>query len=287
MAVARETVRMGLSARGQSKVKVRQPLREAVVVAAGREREAIEAHADVVQEELNVKALRFVDRADELGSYELKANYRTLGPRFGSQMPQVAAAIAALDPAHVAAALREGRHVGVNVDGHDHELGPDDLSLALQPLEGYQLEREGSHAVALDLAVDEELRREGLAREVVRAVQNARKAAGLAVEDRIALTLGGDAELLAAARANEAYVAGETLAVAVAYDGAQAQTATHRGARSAHRRDARVAPARRAQARACGGARPRRGHMHPLRGGDRWTPMSCAPWSRRSRRATG
>jgi isoleucyl-tRNA synthetase len=229
MAVARETVRMGLSARGQSKVKVRQPLREAVVVAAGREREAIEAHADVVQEELNVKALRFVDRADELGSYELKANYRTLGPRFGRQMPQVAAAIAALDPAHVAAALRDGRHVGVNVDGHDHELGPDDVSLALQPLEGYQLEREGSHAVALDLAVDEELRREGLAREVVRAVQNARKAAGLAVEDRIALTLGGDAELLDAARANEAYVAGETLAVAVAYDGAQAQTASIEG----------------------------------------------------------
>ncbi len=229
MAVARETVRMGLSARGQSKVKVRQPLREAVVVAAGRERRAIEAHADVVRDELNVKALRFVDRADELGSYELKANYRTLGPRFGPQMPQVAAAIAALDPAHVAAALREGRHVGVNVDGHDHELGPDDLTLALQPLDGYQLEREGSHAVALDLAVDEELRGEGLAREVVRAVQNARKAAGLAVEDRIALTLGGDAELLAAARANEAYVAGETLAVAVAYDGAQAQTASIEG----------------------------------------------------------
>jgi isoleucyl-tRNA synthetase len=229
MAVARETVRMGLSARGQSKVKVRQPLREAVIVAAGRERRAIEAHADVVRDELNVKALRFVDRADELGSYELKANYRTLGPRFGPQMPQVAAAIAALDPSHVAAALREGRHVGVNVDGHDHELGPGDLTLALQPLEGYQLEREGSHAVALDLAVDEELRGEGLAREVVRAVQNARKAAGLAVEDRIALTLGGDAELLAAARANEAYVAGETLAVAVAYDGAQAQTASIEG----------------------------------------------------------
>jgi isoleucyl-tRNA synthetase len=229
MAVARETVRMGLSARGQSKVKVRQPLREAVVVAAGRERDAIEAHAAVVREELNVKALRFVERADELGSYELKANYRTLGPRFGRQMPQVAAAIAALDPSHVAAALRAGRRVGVNVDGHDHELGPDDLSLVLQPLEGYQLEREGSHAVALDLAVDEELRREGLAREVVRAVQNARKEAGLAVEDRIALTLGGDPELLDAARANEAYVAGETLAVAVTYDSAQAQRASIEG----------------------------------------------------------
>ena len=109
MAVARETVRLGLSARAAAKIKVRQPLREAVVVAAGREREAIERLAEVVREELNVKALRFVEQADELGSYEVKPNYRTLGPRFGKAMPQVAAAIEALDPAHVAAALRDGR----------------------------------------------------------------------------------------------------------------------------------------------------------------------------------
>jgi isoleucyl-tRNA synthetase len=89
----------------------------------------------------------------------------------------------------------------------------------MTPLEGYQLEREGSHAVALELALDQELLREGLAREVVHAVQNARKAAGLAVEDRIALTLGGDAELLAAARAYEPYVTGETLATRVEYAG--------------------------------------------------------------------
>ena len=90
MAVARETVRLGLSARGAAKVKVRQPLHEAVVVAEGREREAIEQLADIVRDELNVKELRFVERADELGSYEVKPNYRTLGPRFGKQMPEVA-----------------------------------------------------------------------------------------------------------------------------------------------------------------------------------------------------
>ncbi|HEY8581293.1 MAG TPA: isoleucine--tRNA ligase, partial [Capillimicrobium sp.] len=212
MAVARETVRLGLAARGQAKVKVRQPLRAAVVVAAGRERAAIERLAEVVADELNVKELRFVDTADDLGSYEIKANYRSLGPRFGKQMPQVAAAIESLDAAHVATALRDGRTVGVNVDGHEHELTGDDLQLAMQPLEGYQLEREGSHAVALELALDDELRQEGLAREVVRAVQETRKRAGLEVEDRIALTLGGDADLLAAAEAFEGYVTGETLA---------------------------------------------------------------------------
>jgi isoleucyl-tRNA synthetase len=220
MAVARETVRLGLAARGQAKLKVRQPLRAAVVVAAGHERSAIERLGDTVREELNVKELRYVTQADELGSYEVKPNYRSLGPRFGKHMPQVAAAVASLDPTHVADALRDGGRVGIAVDGHDHELGTDDLLLAMKPLDGYQLEREGSHAVALELELDDELRREGIAREVVHAVQNARKAAGLAVEDRITLTLGGDAELLEAARAHEPYVAGETLAVAVTYDGA-------------------------------------------------------------------
>jgi len=219
MAVAREAVQLGLAARGQARMKVRQPLREAVVVAAGRERDAIERLADVVRDELNVKSLRFVSAADELGRYEIKPNYRSLGPRFGKHMPQVAAAVAALDPQHVAEALREGRPVGVAIDGKDHQLDADDLQLAMRPLDGYQLEREGSHAVALDLTLTDDLRREGLAREVVRAVQSARKDAGLAVEDRIALTLGGDADLLNAARAHEDYVSGETLATSIDYGG--------------------------------------------------------------------
>ena len=104
MALARETVRLGLGARGKAKIKVRQPLGEAVVVADGRERGAIERLADVVREELNVRSVRFVAAAEELGSYEVKANYRTLGPLFGKDMPLAAEAIAALDPAHVAAA---------------------------------------------------------------------------------------------------------------------------------------------------------------------------------------
>jgi isoleucyl-tRNA synthetase len=218
MATAREAVALGLRARAGAKVGLRRPLREAVVVAAGREREALEAMADVVGDELNVKSLRFVDEADELGSYDLKPNYRTLGPRFGKNMPQAAAAVAALDADSVVVALREGRTVGVNVDGQEHELDADDLLVGLQPLEGFQVEREGGHAVALDLAMDDELLREGWAREVVRAVQNARKDAGLQVSDRIVLALGGDGELLAAAREHEAFVAGEVLATSVRYD---------------------------------------------------------------------
>ena len=222
MQVARDAVELGRAARAHAKVKVRQPLREAVMVAAGRERQAIEAFEDLVRDELNVKSVRFVSEADELGRFELKPNYRSLGPRFGKQMPRVAAAVAALDPA----ALREGREVGLNLDGHEHRIGPEDVQLVLQPLEGYQVERSGTHAVALDLELDDELRRETLAREIVHAVQAARKGAGLRVEDRIALTLGGDDALIEAARAHEEYVTSETLAVELVYDGADAGTRT-------------------------------------------------------------
>ncbi len=218
MAIARETVRLGLAARGQAKLKVRQPLRAAVVVATGFERDAIERLAPIVREELNVKELRFVSEADELGQVEVKPNYRTLGPRFGKHMPLVAAAVAGLDPSHVAARLREGTTIGIGINGHDHELGPDDLLVAMKPIEGYQVEREGSHAVALELTVDDELRVEGWAREIVHAIQAARRDAGLQVSDRIVLTLDGDPELLAAARAHQQYVAGETLATELVYD---------------------------------------------------------------------
>jgi isoleucyl-tRNA synthetase len=213
MALSRETVRLGLGARGKAKIKVRQPLREAAVVADGRERAAIERLASVVREELNVKHIRFVAGAEELGSYEVKANYRTLGPLFGKDMPQAAQAIAALDPAHVAAAVRNGEEIGITVGGHDHTLAADDLLLTMRAPDGYSVEREGAHAVALDLAVDGELVHEGLAREIVHAVQNARKNAGLAVEDRIELSLAGAEELLEAAATHREYLVGETLTV--------------------------------------------------------------------------
>jgi isoleucyl-tRNA synthetase len=218
MAVARETVRLGLAARGQAAVKVRQPLRAAVVVATGSERAAIERFADVVREELNVRELRFASEADELGELEVKPNYRALGPRFGKEMPLVASAVAGLDPARVAQALREGRTVAIAVAGQDHELGAEDLVTAMKPLEGYQVEREGSHAVALELEIDVALRVEGWAREIVHAVQAARRDAGLDVSDRIALTLSGDEDLVGAARAYQDYIAGETLATEVSYE---------------------------------------------------------------------
>jgi isoleucyl-tRNA synthetase len=218
MEAVRLTVELGRAARAQAKAKVRQPLRRAVIVANEAERAAIEARADLVTAELNVKELDFVSDESELVSYSAKPNYRALGPRFGKKMPQVAAAVESLDPTHVASVLGEGGEIGISIEGSDHSLGPDDITLALQPLEGYEVEAEAGHAVALQLELDDELRREGLAREIVHAVQNARKAAGLEITDRIDLTLSGDPDLIAAAQAHQDYLAGEVLATSVSYD---------------------------------------------------------------------
>jgi isoleucyl-tRNA synthetase len=227
MALARETVRLGLGARGKAKIKVRQPLGEAVVVADERERASIERLVEIVREELNVRRVRFIAAAEELSEYEVKANYRTLGPLFGKNMPQAADAIAALDPARVAAAVRDGAGgIGISVAGREHTLSAEDVILTMKAPEGYSVEREGAHAVALDLTIDDDLREEGYAREIVHAVQNARKTAGLEVEDRIALRLLGDPALIVAAEAHRDYLTGETLAIELQLgDGASASTA--------------------------------------------------------------
>jgi isoleucyl-tRNA synthetase len=141
-------------------------------------------------------------------------------------MPQVAAAVEALDSAHVARVMADGGEIGISIEGDEHTLGPDEVSLALRPLEGYEVEAEAGHAVALQLELDDELRREGLAREIVHAVQNARKEAGLEVTDRIQLALGGDPDLIEAAREHQPYIAGEVLATSVAFDAVDGATAT-------------------------------------------------------------
>jgi len=217
---ARRAVELGRAARAQAQVKMRQPLAKAVIVATAAERQTIEGLAGIVRAELNVRELEFVSEEGELASWTVKPDFRALGPRFGKDMPQVKVAIEALDAAHVRSTLEAGGAVGISIDGREHTLGVGELSFAMEPLEGYQVESGAGRAVALALDLDEDLIREGHAREVVRAVQNARKNAGLEVSDRIELALGGDSELLAAARAHERYVAGETLATSVAYDGA-------------------------------------------------------------------
>ena len=181
---------------------MRQPLRRAVIVANDAERAAIEARADLVTAELNVKELDFV--TDEARAGQLRGEAQL--PRARPPLRQADAAGRGRGRGARRRPRRRGARPtaarsGSTIDGDEHTLGPDDVTLALQPLEGYEVEAEAGHAVALQLELDDELRREGLAREIVHAVQIARKDAGLEITDRIELALGGDEELLEAARA--------------------------------------------------------------------------------------
>jgi isoleucyl-tRNA synthetase len=224
MAATRRTVELGRASRAQAKAKVRQPLSKAVVVATDAERAAIGSQEELVKAELNVKEIEFVTDQSDLVSYSVKPNYRSLGPRFGKSMPQVAAAVAALDAEHVADTIEGGGEIGVSIDGKDHTLAGEDLLMSMEPVEGYQVESESGHAVALALELDDELIKEGLAREIVHAVQQQRKNAGLEITDRISLQLGGDRELIEAAQEHQAWLSDEVLATSTSFDGTDGET---------------------------------------------------------------
>ncbi|HXF37896.1 MAG TPA: isoleucine--tRNA ligase, partial [Actinomycetota bacterium] len=210
MAAARRIVELGRRVRTETRTKVRQPLTEAVVHHTG-DRGGLEPLLGLVAEELNVKRVVFAERAEELGRWRARPNYRALGPKLGRSVQDVARALAE-DDGSIAGALARGETVAVATPGGEVALGPQDVDLVQEVRTGWGVAAEGGTTVALDLEVTPELRLEGLARELVRAVQDARKAAGLDVSDRIALAIEARGEVAEALRRHPAYVADETLA---------------------------------------------------------------------------
>jgi isoleucyl-tRNA synthetase len=215
MASSRAAVTVGRGARAEAKLKVRQPLAEAVVACAPATAEEVGSLVDLVAEELNVRRVRFVTDPGELVDVTLKPNYRRLGPRFGKRMPLVAQAVAALAPAEAARAMDAGEPVAIEVDGARELLEPDDLLREARPTEGYAVGQDARLAVGLATEITPDLRLEGLAREIVHAVQSARRAAGLRVEERIALHLDGSGLVREAVEGHRDEIAAETLATSL------------------------------------------------------------------------
>ena len=225
MALVRRVVELGRSARAGSKVRNRQPLGRALVGAGGWDALPDELRRQVA-DELNVHG--FEELAGELVDRSAKGNFRALGSRFGKDTPKVAAAVAAHPADALAASLHETGSATVSVDGADVEVSAEEVLLTETPREGWAVATEGGETVALDLAIGPELRRAGLAREVVRLVQDARKTSGLQVTDRVALRWAAEGELAEALREHAALVAGEVLATtfeeAPAVDGGSVHT---------------------------------------------------------------
>ena len=214
MALARRLVEFGRSARAAAVVRVRQPLARALIGAPGFAALPADIRAQVA-DELNVRELDTLASVEEgLVDYTVKPNFRALGRRFGKGTPPVAKAIQAADAAALAADLRSAGQASVLVDGTPVSLGPDDVIVTQVPRVGWAVASGAGETVALDIAITPELRREGLAREVIRLVQDARKGDGLDVSDRISLRWStADPDLSAALTEHGALISSEVLAV--------------------------------------------------------------------------
>ena len=215
MALVRRLVELGRSARAGASMRTRQPLRRALIGAAGFSEVPDELRAEIAAE-LNVSRLEVLGWAGELVDYTVKPNFRVLGRRFGPRTPAVAAAVLAVPAADIATAVLAGGTVTVIVDSLAEPvvIGPDDVIVTQTPRAGWAVATDAGETVAIDITVSPELRREGLAREVIRLVQEARKNDGLEVTDRIWLRWSSaDPEVAAAMREHAGLIAGEVLAV--------------------------------------------------------------------------
>ena len=208
MGLARRLTSLGRAARSEAGVKVRQPLSRALVFLPPN---APPLLGDMVAEELNVDEIDVADELGEVLEFELVPNFGTLGPRLRDRVKYLKPALAALDGAAAAAALEAGRSLTVELPGGPVELSADDVQLRVRGQQGFAVSREGGEVVALDLVLDDSLRHRGLAREVVRLVQDLRKNSGLDVSDRIVLNLVG----LDSVAGHFDFIAREVLAVAI------------------------------------------------------------------------
>lgn len=214
MALVMRLASLGHAARNKANRKVRQPLSEAAfTVGSIDERKVVDAHADLLEDELNVKHVRLLDTAGEAVSYALNPLPKQLGQKYGSLFPELRKAVLALDIDPTATALLAGETIHVEVNGTGYDLLPEEVEVRVQAKSGYAVAAEGAYVAALVTELTPELVQEGLAREFVRRVQDLRKTTDLDIADRIHLFYMATPGLLEAVEAFKDYVMGETLAL--------------------------------------------------------------------------
>ena len=202
-----------LSLRKKEMIKVRQPLQKILIPTLSEaEKAEILAVANLIKHEVNVKEIEFIDDASGILVKQIKPNFRTLGPKFGKQMKDIAAVINDFTQQDIQAFERQGTKE-ITLDGEKLTLTLDDVEITSQDIEGWLVASSSTGlVVALDATITDELRAEGIARELVNRIQNLRKDTGLEVTDRIRILLQQQDTLEKAVRANEAYIKAETLA---------------------------------------------------------------------------
>jgi isoleucyl-tRNA synthetase len=231
--LSRRLVELGRSARAESGVKIRQPLSRALVSASGWENisDEIKTH---IAEELNILKLDGIHVAGtDLVDISVKANFRTLGTKFGADVQVIAKAIAAADPSAMVKELRKNKVFKLNIDlgGKTKaiEIDIDDLVITETPRSGWSVSSHAGESLALDLTLTPELIRAGQVREVIRAIQEERKNIGLDVSDRITVNWNAPAELTAAINSAVAEISAEVLATKMVQDNSESATENELG----------------------------------------------------------
>ncbi|MCH8072795.1 MAG: isoleucine--tRNA ligase [Proteobacteria bacterium] len=211
--VVQKVVGLARAARGQSGIRTRQPLSRLLVRAPDdAAAKALDDHKDQILEELNVKSIEFIARDEGLVTYRIKPNLPKLGKEYGKVLPEIRKALEAADGAAVAGKVARDEIVTISIPSGEISLTGEDLLIETSSAEGYACGADAGYLTALDTSLTEELIREGVARELIRTVQESRKQAGLEVSDRIVLGVSGSAGVEAALGEYRDYLMSETLA---------------------------------------------------------------------------
>ena len=211
--VVQKVVGLARAARGQSGVRTRQPLSRFLLRAPDdAAAKALADHKEQILEELNVKTIEFIARDEGLVNYRIKPNLPKLGKEYGKELPDIRRALEKEDGAAVAGKIARGENITISIPSGEISLTGEDLLIETSSAEGYACGADAGYLTALDTSLTEELIREGIAREMIRTVQESRKQAGLEVSDRIVLGVSGSAGVEAALDEYREYLMSETLA---------------------------------------------------------------------------
>ena len=207
-----------LSLRAKEKIKVRQPLSKILIpVDNSNQKDIINSVSDEIKREVNVKKIQFIEGESGLLVKSIKPNFKKLGPTYGRYIKEISNLTNALDSSSISNLEKTGK-IDLLIDKKIITFDIDDFEISSKDIEGWLVANEGKITVALDITIDEKLRDEGIAREIVSKVQNLRKSNGFEVTDRINLTFNGNDEIKNAITKNIEYVKSETLSCNIQFN---------------------------------------------------------------------
>jgi len=211
MQMAQKIASLVLSLRAKEKIKVRQPLQKIMIPVDNlQQKEAILAVANLIKHEVNIKEIALLEDASDLLIKQIKPNFKTLGPKFGKDMGLIANKVQNFSKEDINKIEKEGT-ISMEINGKNINLGLEDVEISSKDIAGWLVANEGSLTVALDVTLTDDLRKEGIARELVNRIQNARKDSGFEVTDKIKLTVLNFENLQEAISDNKTYIMSETL----------------------------------------------------------------------------